>query len=580
MEDTSSRASSAKPPIGTMSSASSGIYKPLDRSKTQIRLATIDTSTALDSGIAISLKVHDLDSKGLPKYHALSYEWKPPEVRSPHAVKVIEINGHKKMVGLNLYMALFALQIYSLTVINCPIWIDALCINQDLPHERSHQVGLMARIYSLAEHVLIWPGPVMYFGPWGFSFDMGNCLRKFKQKCLDYVKKHPYDDTDAEATIQRVDGFTCNLTKDIKLQDRNLIDSLCNSSYWQRSWIIQELYFAKSLQILYINKDQAPYSGLCSLGLLASLWPLSLDLMFAATREKGLNSCWKPSNDAVLRIYVNNLDAQMPESSLILPQNDLLVLLNRFSDHLTSDPRDKVYSLLGMASPYGNMRLTVDYSISYQQVFINKAIFIVKGSRSLDILASAGSRSPDLPSWAPDWTIQDPKRLLYLAANGFAEHLRYSVIPSVQFANSNGDIDCPRFSENQTFMILTAQLVDIQEYQPSTRSPHTTGLQPRLLEMIDTHILHSSRLGIRELLSAYLSQMTRKNFSYLCSTHWDEDDIKHLFFELANYLWATLFSNWMPKNMVQRREFLKLMAFLDLQKSLEVVLTPRIEKAL
>ena len=38
-----------------------------------------------------------------------------------------------------------------------PLWIDAICINQD-GKEKSHQLSLMSRIYSDASWVVIWLG--------------------------------------------------------------------------------------------------------------------------------------------------------------------------------------------------------------------------------------------------------------------------------------------------------------------------------------------------------------------------------------------------------------------------------------
>lgn len=39
-----------------------------------------------------------------------------------------------------------------------PIWIDALCINQDNLEERSSQVALMNKVYSRAYIAIIWLG--------------------------------------------------------------------------------------------------------------------------------------------------------------------------------------------------------------------------------------------------------------------------------------------------------------------------------------------------------------------------------------------------------------------------------------
>jgi hypothetical protein len=38
-------------------------------------------------------------------------------------------------------------------------WIDVICIDQDSPLERNHQVAQMRTIYSKAAEVIIWMGP-------------------------------------------------------------------------------------------------------------------------------------------------------------------------------------------------------------------------------------------------------------------------------------------------------------------------------------------------------------------------------------------------------------------------------------
>jgi Heterokaryon incompatibility protein (HET) len=67
----------------------------------------------------------------------------------------ISIKEHKLPVTVNLHTALSRLRDRSLTRI---IWIDAVCINQDDPKERGDQVRLMAKIYSKANHVIVWLG--------------------------------------------------------------------------------------------------------------------------------------------------------------------------------------------------------------------------------------------------------------------------------------------------------------------------------------------------------------------------------------------------------------------------------------
>src|SRR5438045_6526177 len=82
---------------------------------------------------------------------------------------------------------------------------------------------------------------------------------------------------------------------------------------------------------------------------------------------------------------------------------DIMSLLERFHDRCATDSRDKIYSLLGIAAPYPNSVLTVDYTIRWQDVFRNTTRYIIEGSQTLDILGWGSTEGLDLPSWVPDF---------------------------------------------------------------------------------------------------------------------------------------------------------------------------------
>lgn len=88
--------------------------------------------------------------KGTHLYEALSYVWGD----SDHPCS-ISVDKHGLPVTTNLYAALSQLRDHSLERI---IWVDAVCINQGNLEERSHQVQLMAKIYSKANRVIVWLG--------------------------------------------------------------------------------------------------------------------------------------------------------------------------------------------------------------------------------------------------------------------------------------------------------------------------------------------------------------------------------------------------------------------------------------
>jgi hypothetical protein len=62
---------------------------------------------------------------------------------------------HEVRVTQNLHAALLKLRNPYFERI---VWIDALCINQNVKKEKAHQVWAMARIYGLARRVVVWLG--------------------------------------------------------------------------------------------------------------------------------------------------------------------------------------------------------------------------------------------------------------------------------------------------------------------------------------------------------------------------------------------------------------------------------------
>lgn len=133
----SSRPGQPRPPI----------YRPLASDARQIRLCTIEPGNDADVPVCM-LKSHSLS--GVSKYRCLSYVW-----GDAHDKRTIFLNGQTFEVTTNLYAALCQLRHNGERK---QIWIDAICINQADPVEKTAQVQMMADIYSSTEEVLIWLG--------------------------------------------------------------------------------------------------------------------------------------------------------------------------------------------------------------------------------------------------------------------------------------------------------------------------------------------------------------------------------------------------------------------------------------
>jgi hypothetical protein len=99
--------------------------------------------------ICCILETFDFDEWPLPAYKAISYAWGP---KLP--LSTISINGRPFSVRENLWHFLeqYALRMLKLDTID--IWIDQIFIDQKSMLEKTHQVGLMSRIYKHAVQVV------------------------------------------------------------------------------------------------------------------------------------------------------------------------------------------------------------------------------------------------------------------------------------------------------------------------------------------------------------------------------------------------------------------------------------------
>lgn len=90
-----------------------------------------------------------------------------------------------------------------------------------------------------------------------------------------------------------------------------------------------------------------------------------------------------------------------------LPADDLERLLSARRKAKMSDPRDYIFSLLGLFSPSVSLSLSLNYSISVKDLFTAVAKHIIRASGEIRILCSVESPkhvdSEAFPSWVPDW---------------------------------------------------------------------------------------------------------------------------------------------------------------------------------
>ena len=85
-----------------------------------------------------------------PVYEALSYTWGDSK-------KERSISCGAESIAITANLAAASVQL-RYTDKARTLWIDQICINQDISDERNQQVAMMGRIYAKAENVVIWLG--------------------------------------------------------------------------------------------------------------------------------------------------------------------------------------------------------------------------------------------------------------------------------------------------------------------------------------------------------------------------------------------------------------------------------------
>lgn len=430
-------------------------YSPLDRDRNEIRLLRLLPSTDSTSPVLCELKHDTLNEDAYYFYEALSYTW------GNNAKKVsIILDDVTFSVTSNLFAALRTLRNQDS---DRYLWIDAICINQqDIP-ERNQEVLRMIMIFNRARRVVVWLGEASADSAlamshlsdlsyeWFLDHDKGCLTRMFRVFIAVflrasffitsavavarvrpfatswivayYVRRILWGNTSTGYifmalkifTVCTILGLLYALVNTYLLMGRmyqdqkympdavtvKALQGIFSRHWFRRVWIVQEIAVAREA-IVVCGPD------------VMSWWEFNQGCR-QITRRVRQTSTRNPYNDTnfvhcarIGRLLdINNIS----ETKVRLKRN-LLFLLQHFGHLDATDPRDKVYGLLGLASevqePDAQDEMIVpDYNHPTSMVYADLVKFMVTKTRRLDILrACQGSsrRISDLPSWAPDWT--------------------------------------------------------------------------------------------------------------------------------------------------------------------------------
>ena len=296
-----------------MSEISAFKYEPLIHSTGYIRIAVLERGVG-NAPIHFRLTNVPLDQS--TDYEALSYEWG----RRINHDQPIYVNGNPYLIRKNLYDALIRIR---RSEWGRPLWIDALCIDQNNISERNEQVKLMGRIYRQAWDVLVWLGP----------------SRDRSDLAISHLRRIGLGDRAANDKL-------FNDKDNAYEAEMRAIAALCTRTYWRRIWVVQEIVLAR--QITYCCGDD-----------------ILLGEVFTAAGKY-----IEHARSSRIQHLITEVRESLASKIMGYTYRDLTLKqwLIKTQDSFCSDPRDKVFALLNLATDCRG-KFLADYEMSLSKVY-------------------------------------------------------------------------------------------------------------------------------------------------------------------------------------------------------------------
>lgn len=340
-----------------------------------IRLVELEAGTG-EAPLTCSLRIASLDDE--PDYNAVSYCW-----GGQSASVDITCNESRLTITQNLSDALRRFRQSEKTI---SIWADAICVNQADMQDKSQQVPLMGRIYSQAREVLIWLGPsdddthkgllmVRELRDWtdSYSKSLGGL------SVFDF-----HGETHAQwnnISVEMLENEHEAITRDWLPLIRLFLNP-----YFTRVWTLQEVALPLGRGWIYCgNEERLPWLDFSVA--VAFVYQSGMHgFMGLNLRKAGHNQGQLLEKVSATLSFVATVSryatGDMNKKARLLD----LLMLTRTS--LATDPRDKVFGILGLldSNEVDAMEVSVDYTKGVESLWIRIAERSLQRSTDLHYL--------------------------------------------------------------------------------------------------------------------------------------------------------------------------------------------------
>ncbi|KAI0471378.1 heterokaryon incompatibility protein-domain-containing protein [Xylaria cf. heliscus] len=328
-------------------------------------------------------------------YTALSYAWGDQQVAHE-----IHLGNNQLHIGQNLNSALRDLRRRDHPI---RLWVDAICINQNDVNERNHQVQQMRDIYSSAMETIIYVG-----GQTGTNTELS--AWNFLERNATWAMSEAGDPDPDRPNKQETLAFFRGDLSDVEID-------VLSRPWFERLWVFQEVVVSKKLSIQCGNR-RISWDDFCKILLLTSKHHDRYG--FSINRLDNVERVMDMFQARCAYQELHGMGHILPTwRSQVQARNhnplDILNLVHRARPLRASDPRDKIFGLLGISrgidlhDPY----FAIDYSQDCRTVYTRFARNIMLTAKSYDLLSylddrtikddSLGIIEQKLPSWVPNW---------------------------------------------------------------------------------------------------------------------------------------------------------------------------------
>ncbi|KAK0651147.1 heterokaryon incompatibility protein-domain-containing protein [Cercophora newfieldiana] len=393
---------------------------------------------AADHSDAVVARIFRAHLQGLPSFSALSYCWGDKHNRGPVE---IAIGSDTLSITASLETALRALRKADRPVL---LWIDQICINQNDAKEKSRQIPLMKDIYSLSDETIGWLGESTRESDVAMDYlgDIGTHAHALGLAALNTatVQVLISDECDLSSGILSTDPLvaqTREAVDDLILKQGSFLEhpaldgmiQLAMLPYFKRGWIQQEIAIPPTLKFQWGSKTLDPDRFAAGVWF-HHIWTTRSILATAkspAFRDPSVRELLKrvtaPNTKFTSYVISSLATRQWYQTPTSRSKLTMASLLRRLRITQFTDPRDRIYGILGIATDKTPPDFVVDTTRRWEDVFVDAMRHIIMsadeesgdpgdGINALSLVAFPKTNGASLPSWVPDLTSLGPESSL------------------------------------------------------------------------------------------------------------------------------------------------------------------------